>query len=98
MAEQAATLIHCSDDRTFCFVGLWSGSAMTMVTCAPNDFMRPIHHRMPAILRDEDCAVWLDPQTSVATLQTLIAARNWEQMEAAPITRLVRDEPPAGAE
>jgi putative SOS response-associated peptidase YedK len=43
------TLIHFSDDRPFCFAGLWLDNTMTMVTCAPNEFMRPIHHRMPVI-------------------------------------------------
>ncbi len=44
------TLIHYSDDRLFCFAGLWLANTMTMITCPPNNFMRPIHHRMPAIL------------------------------------------------
>jgi putative SOS response-associated peptidase YedK len=88
------TLIYFPDDRRFCFAGLWSGNAMTMITCAPNDFMRLIHHRMPAILRDEDCAAWLDPQSPATELQSLIATRNWEGMQTAPIPKLVPDRPP----
>ena len=87
------TLIHFADDRLFCFAGLWSGKAMTMITCAPNDFMRPIHHRMPAILRDEDYAAWLNPQSPTTELQSLIATRNWEGMQSDAIPKLTPDSP-----
>ena len=89
------TLIHFSDDRLFCFAGLWLDGMMTMITCAPNDFMRPIHHRMPAILRGEDHATWLDPQSSTKALQSIISTRIWEGMEATTVSKLVPDEPPS---
>ncbi|MDP9100181.1 MAG: SOS response-associated peptidase [Verrucomicrobiota bacterium] len=89
------TLIHFADDRLFCFAGLWSGNAMTMITCAPNDFMRPIHHRMPAILRDDDYAAWLDPQSPRNVLQSLIATRDWEEMQTVAIAKLAPDIYPA---
>ena len=68
------TLIHFADDRLFCFAGLWSGNAMTMITCVPNDFMRPVHHRMPVILRDIDYATVqraevVDPFDQITRLQ-----------------------------
>jgi putative SOS response-associated peptidase YedK len=89
------TLIRFPDDRLFCFAGLWSQGAMTMITCAPNDFMRPIHHRMPAILRVDDCAAWLDPQSPTTKLQSLIATRNWNGMQTEAIPKLVPDRPPS---
>ncbi len=91
--EKQPTLIHFLDDRLFCFAGLWSGSTMTMLTSAPNDFMRPIHHRMPVILRDEDQAAWLNPDAPLPALHTAIAPRRWEQMQATPIQKLSPDEP-----
>ena len=33
----------------------------TIITCAPNATMAPIHHRMPVILLPEDEDAWLDP-------------------------------------
>jgi putative SOS response-associated peptidase YedK len=33
----------------------------TIVTTAPNDFMAPIHDRMPVILGPEAFEQWLDP-------------------------------------
>ena len=32
-----------------------------MLTTGPNDFMRPIHERMPVILQPDDYDRWLDP-------------------------------------
>jgi putative SOS response-associated peptidase YedK len=87
------TLIHFPDDRLFCFAGLWLEGTMTMITCPPNEFMRPIHHRMPAILRDIDYAAWLDPQSSPNLLRSLITTPNWEGMEAVPIQKLTPDHP-----
>lgn len=54
----------------FAMAGLWSAPHLpdgaehltcAIVTVPANDFMRPIHDRMPAILRPDDLAVWLDP-------------------------------------
>jgi putative SOS response-associated peptidase YedK len=87
------TLIYYTDDRPFCFAGIWLGGTMTMLTCAPNDFMRPIHHRMPTILRDIDHAAWLDPQSPRNLLQSLIAPRHWEGMQAVAIPKLTPDRP-----
>jgi putative SOS response-associated peptidase YedK len=85
------TLIHFPDDRLFYFAGLWLDGMMTMITSAPNDFMRPIHHRMPAILRDEDYASWLDPQSPRNVLESLIATRNWDGMRIFAIPKLTPD-------
>jgi putative SOS response-associated peptidase YedK len=85
------TLIHFPDDRLFYFAGLWLDGTMTMITCAPNDFMRPIHHRMPAILRDIDYAAWLNPRSPTTQLQSLIAMRNWEGMSIVAIPKLFPD-------
>ncbi len=54
----------------FAFAGLWEvwrppeGSAVrscAIITMGANDFMRPLHHRMPAILPPESHGPWLDP-------------------------------------
>jgi putative SOS response-associated peptidase YedK len=53
------------------FAGLWDewhspdGSPVrscTIITTNANDFMKPWHDRMPAILRREDEDTWLDPE------------------------------------
>ena len=52
----------------FAFAGLWDswkhpdGSLLrtyTIVTTEPNDVLRPIHNRMPAMLSNDDALKWL---------------------------------------
>jgi len=63
-----------ADGELFAFAGVWaalparaSGDAGEMlhscaiVTCAPNELIRPIHDRMPVILDPGAEAPWLDP-------------------------------------
>lgn len=54
----------------FSFAGLWDvwkrfdGKeivSFTIITTSPNELSRPIHDRMPVILRKEDEVTWLDP-------------------------------------
>jgi putative SOS response-associated peptidase YedK len=36
----------------------------TIVTCGPNDFMEPIHNRMPVVLGGDTLELWLDPSVT----------------------------------
>jgi putative SOS response-associated peptidase YedK len=47
---------------------------------------------MPAILPEEAYCAWLDPASTANTLQSLIATRNWQEMEAVAIAKLKPDE------
>jgi putative SOS response-associated peptidase YedK len=60
---------HLKSKEPFAFAGLWDrwrkpdGSNLetfTIITTGPNDLVRPIHDRMPVILRREDEEQWLD--------------------------------------
>jgi putative SOS response-associated peptidase YedK len=61
--------IHRPDGRPFAFAGLlehWSGfegelATYTVLTCAANAVLAPIHDRMPVIVDEADHARWLDP-------------------------------------
>ena len=65
--------IGMADRSLFGFAGLWEGwkdpegnwlHTYTIITGEPNLVSAPIHDRMPAILRAEDEASWLDPETT----------------------------------
>lgn len=61
--------IHLADDAPMCFAGLWGtwdvedGSLLhsfTIITTFANELVKPIHDRMPVILRENDQELWLD--------------------------------------
>ncbi len=75
------------DGQPFGFAGLWQPSptpesatmgACAIVTTAANETVRPVHDRMPVILKLDACEEWLaagdDPQRLVALLGPLPAA------------------------
>ena len=60
-----------SSGRPFAFAGLWETwkgkteelyHSCTIITTAADESVRPIHHRMPAILQPAAHAAWLSPQ------------------------------------
>ncbi len=62
--------MHLKSGKPFAFAGLWDtwhsddGSELrscTIITGQPNELVRPIHDRMPAILNAQDYVAWLDP-------------------------------------
>ncbi len=71
-----------ADGDLFAFAGIWSalptrdGSgelhSCAIVTCEPNELIRPVHDRMPVILREDGEAPWLDPASSEAELLSLL--------------------------
>ena len=91
--------IHRKDDDLFAFAGLWDewhtpdGSPLhtcTIITVGPNALMAPIHDRMPAILRPEDEAAWLDRSLMrVPDLLALLAPYPVDDLEAYAVSRSV---------
>lgn len=59
-----------ADGEPFAFAGLWEAwrpaeGARPLLTCAmltvpANELVRPVHHRMPAVLHPADYAAWID--------------------------------------
>jgi putative SOS response-associated peptidase YedK len=66
--------IGLREEPLFALAGLWEWwqdrdggegvTSYTIVTCAANDAIAPLHDRMPAILREADYASWLAPAVS----------------------------------
>jgi putative SOS response-associated peptidase YedK len=71
------------DHELFAFAGIWAalgardGSgplhSCSIVTCEPNDLIRPIHDRMPVVLAPEGEARWLEPDASEEEVASLLA-------------------------
>lgn len=85
-------------DALFGFGGLleyWDGLegrilTFAILTTAANEVMRPIHDRMPVIIRPEDYAAWLDPAVTEASLVRELAGEfPPAEMEAYPVGRAV---------
>lgn len=60
-----------------------------LLTTTPNEMMATLHDRMPAILRREDEAAWLDPDADSGDLGSLLRPYPAEAMEAYAVGRLV---------
>lgn len=94
--------------QPFAFAGLWESwknpdgqelRSFTIITTAANDLLRPIHDRMPVILRPEDEEKWLDIGSSdTAKLIPLLGPYPAEEMETYAVSTLVnspRNDTPA---
>lgn len=90
--------IRLASGEPFAFAGLWDTwskqdeplNSCTIITTAPNEFMAPIHNRMPAILTPEAIDVWLDPsETNPERLLPLLHPYPAELMTAHAVSRLV---------
>jgi putative SOS response-associated peptidase YedK len=85
----------------FAFAGLWEhwqgadGSELescALLTTEPNALMRPIHRRMPVILRPRDHDLWLDPREQDPDhLRPLLAPYAGNDMIAHPVSRHVNN-------
>ena len=91
--------IRMNDRRPFAFAGLWDSwnspdgaqvKTCTIITTEPNDLMKLIHNRMPAILPPRDYTKWLDPSSQTPeNLLPLIQPYPVEQMNAYPVSTQV---------
>ncbi len=72
----------------FALAGLLDGERFTVVTCAAAAAVAALHDRMPALLRPEDEALWLDPDRPFAEAAAALAPY------PGPITATADDSPP----
>ena len=67
--------ISTADDQPFAMAGLWENwqdkesgdrlQTVTLITTAANDFMAPLHHRMPFVLEPGTAGEWLAGATGL---------------------------------
>ena len=88
--------VQMRDGRLFAFAGLWDrweppdGDAIescTILTTNANDLVRPLHDRMPVIVRPEDYELWLEPGTPMAEVKEILRPYPVEEMRAYPVSR-----------
>lgn len=84
--------------RPFAFAGLWwpacqqTGQASpicTIITCAANELVAPIHDRMPVIVPPHEWDHWLDPSTEPVDLERLLVPMPAAEMDAHEVSTLV---------
>jgi putative SOS response-associated peptidase YedK len=83
----------------FCFAGLWTRwsppdgdvvPSCTIVTCAANELVRPIHDRMPVVFAGpEPWHAWLDRSLDSAAARELLAPLLQDQLVVRPASPLV---------
>jgi putative SOS response-associated peptidase YedK len=88
--------IALKDTPTMLLAGLWEDwvspdgekrRTMTIITTAPNDFMKPIHNRMPVILAADDLPRWIgEEKASPAELKKLLGPFPSEPMRRWPVS------------
>ncbi len=92
--------IRLKSKDPFAFAGLWEEwkanwmekplRSCTIITCAANQFLEEIHHRMPVILPKDAYSQWLDPdEQSSEKLQPLLKPYTSDDMDAYPVSRFV---------
>lgn len=89
-------LFQLRDAKPFFLAGVWSPGAgadgvdsCAVITTEPNALMRPIHHRMPAIIFAEDTDAWLDG--GIAEARGLLAPVSPESMAARRVSSRVNN-------
>jgi putative SOS response-associated peptidase YedK len=72
--------IQLIDGASFSFAGIWDrwGTRNPVTSCAiitttANEILKPLHERMPVILKPEQYETWLDPRTPPAELRRLLS-------------------------
>ena len=96
------------NEELFAFAGLWDVwrpkggpplSTFTIVTTAPNELVAPVHDRMPALVREEDEEVWLDPAVEdtgrLARVLAPFPADRMESYEVSPRVNSPENEGPS---
>src|SRR5438105_4104407 len=89
--------IRLRDGGLFAFAGLYADGGEGPATCAiittaPNEVIRPIHNRMPAILDPTVESIWTDPQlTDPPAVLSCLRPFPAEQLITFPVSRLVSD-------
>ena len=89
------------DGDLFAFAGIWAelerrgGDEVlhicALITCPPNELMRPVHDRMPVVLDPAAEAAWLDPELPAEEALALLVPAPDDALVAREVSDLVND-------
>ena len=92
-------LVYLKNRQPFGLAGLWDEwrkpdgkrvESSTIITTEPNELVRPIHNRMPVILKPEDEEPWLDAsRTPFVKAKSLLKPYPEELMDAHDVSTVV---------
>ncbi len=68
--------ISLPQNKPCSFAGIYEQNEFSILTCAANDTVKPIHNRMPIILKPSDESLYLNPQTSLKVVHDLCQPYN----------------------
>jgi putative SOS response-associated peptidase YedK len=96
---KAPYFISAVDGRPIAFAGLWERwektahpiETCTIITTDANLKLRPLHDRMPVILRPEELSLWLDAGTAEPQLRALLAPAQEDLLNFREISRAVNN-------
>ncbi len=91
---------YLKDKEVFGFAGLWeewidkrTGEALetcTIITTEANEVLKPVHDRMPVILKAEYYEQWLDAkETKTDRIQKMLVPYRGEEMTSHPVSRSI---------
>ncbi|MBT3301065.1 MAG: SOS response-associated peptidase [Bacteroidetes bacterium] len=92
------TCIRLKNNELFSMAGLWDQwkdtegqtiHSFSIITCAPNELMAPIHNRMPVILNRDQEKIWLDNSQKSEELVDILKPYNKDDMNTYEVSSLV---------
>jgi putative SOS response-associated peptidase YedK len=95
-----AVWISRPDGQPFAFAGIWAAlengdgdpvHSCAIVTCEPNELVRPIHDRMPAILDPAAERGWISPDADPAALLPAIGPADDDVLDVREVADAVND-------
>jgi putative SOS response-associated peptidase YedK len=94
-----AVWISRADEQPFAFAGIWAAlrnggesvHSCAIVTCAPNEVVRPIHDRMPVILDPNAEGEWVSPDGDPASLLDILRPIESESLSVREVSDAVND-------
>ena len=89
--------VSMRDNKPFAFAGIWEVwrtpdgeevMSFSIITTEPNDLMKPLHNRMPVIIKQANEEKWLQ-EIDISEAQKMLEPYPLEDLEAYPISTLV---------